>query len=121
MRRNQNALSSFCRKSYRDVGPLVEGPGDVYICGECAELCQSIVKQERRRRGQHDFPAPSVGTPEEIRAELDRLISGQQGAKEALALAAHRHYASRGEEKSDSGAVLLVGPSRGSRLLLARA
>ena len=36
----KNAFCSFCRKSYRDVGPLVEGPGDVYICGECIELCQ---------------------------------------------------------------------------------
>ena len=47
----KNAFCSFCRKSYRDVGPLVEGPGDVYICGECIELCQSILDQERRRRG----------------------------------------------------------------------
>ena len=47
----KNAYCSFCRKSYRDVGPLVEGPGDVYICGECIELCQSILDQERRRRG----------------------------------------------------------------------
>ncbi len=47
----KNAFCSFCRKSYRDVGPLVEGPGDVYICGECIELCQSILEQERRRRG----------------------------------------------------------------------
>ena len=29
----KNAHCSFCRKNYRDVGPLVEGPGDVYICG----------------------------------------------------------------------------------------
>lgn len=38
-----NANCSFCRKSYRDVGPLVEGPGDVYICRECVELCQAIL------------------------------------------------------------------------------
>ena len=48
--RNRNAFCSFCRKSYRDVGPLVEGPGDVYICGECIELCHSILEQEKRRR-----------------------------------------------------------------------
>ena len=41
----KNAYCSFCRKSYRDVGPLVEGPGDVYICGDCIELCQSILDQ----------------------------------------------------------------------------
>lgn len=45
-----NALCSFCRKSYRDVGPLVEGPDDVFICGECLELCQSIFDQEHQRR-----------------------------------------------------------------------
>src|SRR5258707_1346555 len=47
--KNRNAFCSFCRKSYRDVGPLVEGPGDVYICGECTELCQAIIEQEKRR------------------------------------------------------------------------
>ena len=51
----KNATCSFCRKSYRDVGPLVEGPGDVYICGECVELCESILDQEQRRRD----PKPS--------------------------------------------------------------
>ncbi len=49
--RNRNAYCSFCRRSHRDVGPLVEGPGDVYICGECIELCQSIIDQEKKRRG----------------------------------------------------------------------
>lgn len=47
----ENACCSFCRKSYGTVGPLVEGPGDVYICGECIELCTSILDQEKRRRG----------------------------------------------------------------------
>jgi hypothetical protein len=47
----RNAYCSFCRKSYQEVGPLVEGPGDVYICGECVELCQSIIDQEKARRG----------------------------------------------------------------------
>ena len=47
----KNAFCSFCRKSYRDVGPLVEGPEDVYICSDCIELCQSILDQEKRRRG----------------------------------------------------------------------
>lgn len=64
--RSRNASCSFCRKSYRDVGPLVEGPADVFICGECVELCQSIIEQEKRRRttgkpvtGNTPTPAPS--------------------------------------------------------------
>ncbi len=48
---HENALCSFCRKSHLNVGPLVEGPGDVYICGECIDLCNSILDQEKRRRG----------------------------------------------------------------------
>jgi acetylornithine/N-succinyldiaminopimelate aminotransferase len=43
---------SFCRKSYRDVGPLVEGPGGVRICRECIELCRSTLDIESRRRGE---------------------------------------------------------------------
>jgi ATP-dependent Clp protease ATP-binding subunit ClpX len=46
----RNTPCSFCRKSYREVGPLVEGPDCVYICGECIELCHSILEQEKRRR-----------------------------------------------------------------------
>ena len=38
----KNAFCSFCRKSYRDVGPLVEGPGDVYICGECIDVLLNV-------------------------------------------------------------------------------
>ena len=41
---------SFCRQSYRKVAPLVEGPGHVYICGDCIDLCQSILRQEQERR-----------------------------------------------------------------------
>lgn len=48
----KDAFCSFCGKSYSDVGPLIAGPGDIYICGECIELCQAILMQERRRRGE---------------------------------------------------------------------
>ena len=39
----------FCGKTSRDVGPMVEGPSDVYICANCTDLCQNIFRQERRR------------------------------------------------------------------------
>ena len=63
--RNRNAYCSFCRKNYREVGPLVEGPGDVYICGECIELCSSIIDQEKRRRttkgsSNREIPSPRL-------------------------------------------------------------
>ena len=62
----KNANCSFCRKSYRDVGPLVEGPEDVYICGECIDLCQSILDQERRRRGTPKKLFTHVPSPRQI-------------------------------------------------------
>ena len=74
----KNAFCSFCRKSYRDVGPLVEGPGDVYICGECIDLCQSILEQEQRRRGGSKPLFTSMPTPREIVAKLDEYVIGDR-------------------------------------------
>ncbi len=80
----RNAFCSFCRKSYRDVGPLVEGPGDVYICGECIELCQSILDQEKRRRGtgKQLFNAiPSAARDQDAAGRVrDRPGARQEGA-----------------------------------------
>ena len=88
----KNAFCSFCRKSYRDVGPLVEGPGDVYICGECIELCQSILEQERRRRGTSKQLFNRIPTPRELVDQLDEYVIGQEHAKKVLAVAVHSHY-----------------------------
>ena len=52
---------SFCRKNSQEVGPLVEGPNEVYICGECVALSQLILDQERLRRAEDKVdaaPAP---------------------------------------------------------------
>jgi hypothetical protein len=31
---------SFCRKLSKDCGPLVQGPGEIYICKSCVDYCQ---------------------------------------------------------------------------------
>ncbi|MDB4786681.1 ATP-dependent Clp protease ATP-binding subunit ClpX, partial [Planctomycetaceae bacterium] len=85
----KNANCSFCRKSYRDVGPLVEGPEDVYICGECIDLCQSILDQERRKRGNPRKLFSDVPTPREIVGHLDEYVIGQDRTKKHLAVAVH--------------------------------
>src|SRR5437773_11638803 len=87
----KNAYCSFCRKSYRDVGPLVEGPGDVYICGECIELCQSILDQERRRRGVPKTLFTDIPTPREIKVQLDQYVIDQDRAKKVLSVAVHNN------------------------------
>jgi ATP-dependent Clp protease ATP-binding subunit ClpX len=122
----KNAFCSFCRKSYRDVGPLVEGPGDVYICGECIDLCQSILDQEKRRRGTSKQLFTAIPSPREIVSHLDQYVIGQQHAKRVLAVAVHSHYKrlNLGSEGSDvevdKSNILLLGPTGSGKTLLAR-
>src|SRR5262245_58279963 len=122
----KNAFCSFCRKSYRDVGPLVEGPGDVYICGECIDLCQSILEQEQRRRGSTKPLFNRIPTPREIVAQLDQYVVGQGSSKKVLAVAVHNHYKrlSLGFEGTDvdieKSNILLIGPTGSGKTLLAR-
>jgi ATP-dependent Clp protease ATP-binding subunit ClpX len=122
----KNAFCSFCRKSYRDVGPLVEGPGDVYICGECIDLCQSILEQEQRRRGSTKPLFNRIPTPREIVTQLDQYVVGQGHSKKVLAVAVHNHYKrlSLGFEGSDveieKSNILMIGPTGSGKTLLAR-
>jgi len=122
----KNAHCSFCRKNYRDVGPLVEGPGDVYICGECIELCQSILEQEQRRRGPAKQLFNKILTPREIVEKMDEYVIGQESAKKVLGVAVHNHYKrlSLGWEGSDveidKSNIMLVGPTGSGKTLLAR-
>jgi len=122
----KNAFCSFCRKSYRDVGPLVEGPGDVFICGECIELCQSILEQEQRRRGPSKKLFGQIPSPREIVTKMDEYVIGQLAAKKVLGVAVHNHYKrlSLGWEGSeveiDKSNIMLVGPTGSGKTLLAR-
>jgi ATP-dependent Clp protease ATP-binding subunit ClpX len=108
--KTRNASCSFCRKSFQDVGPLVEGPDSVYICSECVSLCQSIIEQETRRREA----AADGGEPQNVLATLDKLVAGQEYVKAVLAEAAYG--------ATERGArLLLVGSSQSAAMYFAKA
>ena len=65
----KQSVCSFCGKSQRDAGPMVEGPKDVYICKSCVELCHNIIRQEMKRTSTRALVA-NIPTPRPTGAEL---------------------------------------------------
>jgi len=117
---------SFCGKSSREVGPMVEGPSDVYICANCTELCQNIFKQERRRVQSGRPVVGATPTPRQLKEYLDQYVIGQEAAKRALSVSVHTHYKRLTEAEKensielDKSNVLMIGPTGSGKTLLAR-
>ena len=133
---------SFCGKSSRDVGPMVEGPSDVYICANCVDLAHNIIRQEKRKMSATTAPAFSaIPSPRQIKEFLDQYVIGQHFAKKGLSVAVHNHYkrlnlGAPASEKTEGAApakknadddveidksnVLLIGPTGSGKTLLAK-
>lgn len=124
----KQAFCSFCKKSHRVAGPLVEGPAGVYICGECIELCRNIIEQEKKRRNSAQ-PTMLMErlTPRQLVSRMDEYVIGQDYTKKVLAVAVYNHYkrlehARCGTEDVEIGKsnILLIGPTGSGKTLLAR-
>jgi ATP-dependent Clp protease ATP-binding subunit ClpX len=120
---------SFCGKSSREVGPMVEGPNDIYICTNCTELCQNIFRQEKRKVSGSKPMFGQIPTPRQLKEFMDQYVIGQDVAKRAMAVAVHNHYkrlshadANGGVEEIelDKSNVLLIGPTGSGKTLLAK-
>lgn len=41
--RSKDLYCSFCFKSQHEVKKLIDGPGSIFICDECVDLCNEIL------------------------------------------------------------------------------
>jgi ATP-dependent Clp protease ATP-binding subunit ClpX len=115
---------SFCGKSQHEVRKLIAGP-TVFICDECVELCNDIIREEIKGggTGRKDGEVPS---PQEICTILDDYVIGQARAKRVLSVAVHNHYKrlNHGGKGADvelaKSNILLIGPTGCGKTLLAQ-
>ncbi len=70
---------SFCGKSQEQVHRLIAGPGGVYICNECIDLCNEIIHEEAGQvlpqqvaavRGDEQLRSKAFSSAHEVRRSI---------------------------------------------------
>ena len=118
-------VCSFCGRSGEEVEKLIAGPG-VYICNECIEVCENILKEEMKADKQKSVPHFKLPVPEEIKKYMDQYVIEQDDAKIALAVAVYNHYKRIQYESTDDHVelqksnIIMLGPTGSGKTLLAQ-
>ncbi len=123
---NTDMRCSFCGKPKELANRLIAGPNGVFICDECIEICQDVLKDDHAKE---DSKQLKLLKPQEIKAELDKYIVGQDEAKKVLSVAVYNHYKrinmlNSPKDKEDDtliekSNILMLGPTGCGKTLLA--
>ncbi|HEM3649464.1 ATP-dependent Clp protease ATP-binding subunit ClpX [Streptococcus suis] len=116
---------SFCGKNQEEVKKIIAG-NNVFICNECVELAQEIIREELAEEVLTDLT--DTPKPQELLNILNNYVIGQDRAKRALAVAVYNHYKrinfqdSRDENDVDlqKSNILMIGPTGSGKTFLAQ-
>ncbi len=117
---------SFCGKSQDQVQRLIAGPGGVYICDECIDLCREIIEEEQATVAKPRLQTGKMPTPKKIYEQLSHYVIGQERAKKTLAVAVYNHYKRIGvgmqidDVELGKSNILMIGPTGCGKTLLAQ-
>ncbi|HEX40483.1 MAG TPA: ATP-dependent Clp protease ATP-binding subunit ClpX [Phycisphaerales bacterium] len=125
--RKARAICSFCGRSASQAETLIEGPSNVFICPECVDLCNNIIRQNRKKGTRVSGSLGHIPAPRQIKEFLDQYVIGQDRAKRQLSVAVYNHYkrllhtdSANSDVEIDKSNVLLIGPTGSGKTLLAK-
>ncbi len=118
---------SFCNKTQDQVKKMIAGPGSVYICDECVDVCADIIEEEYEDEAEAvEEMDINLLKPVEIKKFLDDYVIGQEEAKKVLAVSVYNHYKrvmappdNDGVELQKSN-IIMIGPTGSGKTYLAQ-